>query len=51
MIIFEYSTHFLKSRKKFLKNQPKLAEATIKTIALFCQDPYSSEPTFRKVEE
>jgi hypothetical protein len=39
MIIFEYSSHFLKSRKKFLKNQPKLAEATIKAITLFYQDP------------
>lgn len=39
MIKLEYSARYLLQRKKFLKNNPKLLQKTIKAISNFTKNP------------
>ncbi|MBI2338035.1 hypothetical protein HYU95_02525 [Candidatus Daviesbacteria bacterium] len=39
MVTISYSQQYLAARKKFLKNNSKLANKTIRTILLFVQNP------------
>jgi len=39
MITIQYSSRYLSSRKKFLKNNTQLLNKTIKTISLFASNP------------
>lgn len=39
MIILEFSKNFLRSRKKFVKNNPNRAKNLIKAIKIFVENP------------
>jgi len=39
VIKLHYSTKYLSERKKFLKNNPKLLNKTIKAISVFAENP------------
>ncbi|EKD85309.1 MAG: hypothetical protein ACD_38C00047G0018 [uncultured bacterium] len=50
MIATSYSPKYLTERKKFLKNNTKLADKTIKTIFLFVKNPQHPSLNLEKLK-
>lgn len=49
MVTVSYSPGYLAARKKFLKNNSKLADKVIKTISLFVTNPAHSSLNLEKL--